>query len=62
MTFAPRLLLLSAEETEAIYNELDSMIPQGEHHGLAPGCLGEMACQRLMYFLRGGDRVEESLS
>jgi hypothetical protein len=57
MTFEPRTLRLSAEEAEAIYDELDSLIPQGEHHDLAPGYLGERACQRLMYFLRVGDRL-----
>ena len=44
-------------EAEALWQALDSLIPQGEHHAMAPGELGELPLQRLMYFLRTGKRT-----
>ncbi len=45
-------------EADALWQELDSLIPQGEHQIDAPGYLGELPLQRFMYFLRTGVRTE----
>jgi len=48
---------LTRAEAEALWQALDSLIPQGEHQIDAPGYLGELPLQRFMYFLRTGERT-----
>ncbi len=50
-------LILSRADAEVLWEALDSLIPQGEHQIDAPGYLGDQPLQRLMYFLRTGERT-----